>query len=103
MKTNELIEYLSTGEKNSEELLNEINPRLKSRFKRACKSLSDIVDEIRKVYPDANIYLTNDVPNLLLGDSHTQSSQMYNGGEHLFEMVAFSSNELIGKIDGGDW
>lgn len=103
MRTEELVEYLALGEKDASDLLDELNPNLNSRFQRACNSLAKIVDEVRKVYPDANIYLTNDTPNLLIGDSHTPSSQMHNGGECLFEMVAYSSNSLIGKIDGGDW
>lgn len=98
MNTDQLIEYLSLGEKDACDLLNELDPKIKKRFLKACKDLSKIVDDVRTKYPDANIYVQEDSPLLLLGDSHTIS----NGISHQ-EMVACDSSALVGKIDGGGW
>ncbi|KOC58564.1 hypothetical protein WH47_09458 [Habropoda laboriosa] len=94
-----IVDYINLGEKDALHLLNDLNPKLKGRFLRACNSLAKVVDEVREFYPDANIYLTNDVPNLLLGHPNAGQGQ----GLPQFEVVACSSNNLIRRIDGGDW
>lgn len=103
MRTEELVEYLALGEKDASDLLDELNPNLNSRFQRACHSLAKIVDEIREVYPDANIYLSDEVLSLTLGfafngntaDDYYQYSNS--------QLVVCESHKLLGKIDSGDW
>lgn len=103
MDSKELIEYLALGEKDANDLLFDLNPKLEKLFEKACKDLAKIVDEVRVTYPDAKIYLQEDTPLLLLGDSHSKGSVAFNSGEPQTEMVAASSLDLIGKIDGGGW
>lgn len=103
MNTNELVEYLALGEKDANDLLYELNPKLEKRFQKACKELAKIVDEIRVQYPDANIYVQEDTPLLLLGHSHSEHTAINNGGDPLRQMEACNSLELVGKIDGGGW
>lgn len=103
MNTNELVEYLALGEKDANDLLYELNPKLEKRFKKACKELAKIVDEIRVQYPDANIYVQEDTPILLLGNSHSKITSVHNGGVAQRQMEACNSLELVGKIDGGGW
>lgn len=98
MNTEQLIEYLASGEKDASELLDDINPRLKGRFLRACKNLAKIVDEVRGEYPDAFIYVQEDTPMLMLGNSHILKT-----GEPLYELEACCSHVLHKKIDGGGW
>lgn len=99
MNTQDLVKYFAEGEKDANELLNEINPNLSRRFKRACKDLAKIVDEVRTRYPEANIYVNDDVPALLLGDSHETSRD----APPQQEMVACESPALVGRIGGGGW
>lgn len=103
MNTELLINHIANSDQNANDLLNELNPKLEKRFIKACKELAKIVDEIREVYPDANIYVQEDQPLLLLGDSHTESTYIDNGGRSLKQMVAVASPDLYGKIDGGGW
>lgn len=103
MNTKELIDYLALGEKDANDLLYELNPKLEKRFAKACKDLAKIVDEVRVKYPDANIYVQEDTPLLLLGDSHSKHTIINNGGEALKQMEACGSLDLVGKIDGGGW
>jgi hypothetical protein len=99
MNSEQLIEYLALGEKDANDLLNELDPKIEKKFLKACKDLSKIVDEVRKKYPDANIYVQEDTPILLIGNSHSMDSI----GTAYPEMEACSSHALIGKIDGGGW
>lgn len=103
MDTKQLIEYLALDEKSAEVLLDEINPRLKSRFKRACSNLAKIVDEVREVYPDASIYLSNEIPSLILGEPFSGGKpwNYYQDSNH--QAVACESRILLGKIDCGEW
>lgn len=104
MDTEQLINYLASGDKNASELLDEIDPKLKKQFLKACKDLSKIVDRVRFYYPDANIYVQEDQPSLLLGCSHAKHKSTYMvGNESQTEVVAVTSHELLGKIDGGGW
>lgn len=103
MKTSELVEYLALVEKNSEELLRNINPNLKSRFQRACNNLAKIVDEVREVYPDANIYLSDEVLSLTLGFAFNGNTADDYYQHSNSQLVACESHKLLGKIDSGDW
>lgn len=103
MKTNELIEYLALGENNAERLLKDINPNLKSRFQRACSNLAKVVDDIREVYPDANIYLSDEVLSLTLGYAFNGNTADDYYQDSNSQLVACESHILLGKIDSGDW
>lgn len=99
MNSKQLIEYLALGDKTANDLLYELDPKLEKRFEKACKDLSKIVDDVRKVYPDANIYVQESTPLLLLGESHSMDVK----GTAYQEMEACGSLLLVGKIDGGGW
>lgn len=105
MNTAQLINYLASSEKDANDLLYDLNPKLEKRFEKACKDLAKIVDEVRATYPDANIYVQEDTPLLLLGNSHHDECSTTNSqfGRPQTEMVAASSLDLVGKIDGGGW
>ncbi|WP_151711498.1 MULTISPECIES: hypothetical protein [Acinetobacter] len=103
MNSKQLVDYLALGEKGANDLLYELNPNLEKRFEKACKDLAKIVDEVRVKYPDANIYVQEDTPLLLLGDSHSKHTSINNGGESQRQMEACKSLALVGKIDGGGW
>lgn len=103
MNTEQLIEYLALGEKDANDLLNELNPKLKSRFQRALTTLEKIVDEVREVYPDANYYVNDDQVTLVLGHAHSSRSGVQPTSN--LELVAdcARNGKLIGKIGGGGW
>lgn len=97
MNTEQLIEYFKSHDEDAENLLNALNPNLKTRFLRACSSLAKVVDEIRVVYPDAMIFIESDVPTLILGNPHCKETGMAN------EIVnVTTSTSLIGRIDSED-
>lgn len=96
MNTQELIDYLALGEKDASQLIDEMNPKFKSRFLKAFKDLNKLIDEIRVKYPDANIYVEAGVPLLLIGSTHTSLSDNQ-------EMEACCYYGIAQKIDGGGW
>lgn len=103
MKTQALKEFLSESDKTAEDLLNEVNPKLKAKFQRALKSLDSIIDELREFYPDASYYVNDDAVNLMLGHSHTSHSGRQPTTNT--ELVADHARKglLVGKIGGGGW
>lgn len=103
MNSEQLIDYLALGEKDANDLLYELNPKLEKRFLKACKDLAKIIDEVRVKYPDANIYVEEDRPLLLLGNSHSKHTNINDGAVAQMQMEACGSLDLIGMIDGGGW
>ena len=101
MNTSELIEFLALGQKDASDLLDEIDPKIKRQFKKACKDLANIVDKVRLTYPDTNIYVQEDQPLLLLGESHTNHIGRQPTPNR--EIEACSDSSLSGKIGGGAW
>jgi len=65
------------------------------RFDRNCHALKATLKEVVKIYPDANLYLANDMLNLMKGPAQT------GGGDSHPENVITSN--LIPGMDGGDW
>jgi hypothetical protein len=102
MKTQALKEFLSESDKTAEDLLNEVNPKLKAKFQRALKSLDSIIDELREFYPDASYYVDDDEVNLMLGHSHIT---FWSSTRKNRELVADCARKglLVGKIGGGGW
>lgn len=103
MDSKQLVDYLAHGTRNANDLLYDLDPKLEKRFMKACKELAKIVDEVRVEYPDANIYVEEDTPLLLLGDSHSEHTPINNGGSAQMQMQACCSLDLVGKINGGGW
>lgn len=103
MNTEELIQHLDENEDvSAEDLLNQLNPKLKSRFNRAITSLRKVVEEIREEYPDAQIYVDNDNVNLMLGETHTSvdADRIASPNDQL---SAVHNTTLNGIIGGGGW
>jgi len=74
---------------------NDCMNRLVSRFHRNCAALEKTLNDVGKIYPQANLYLANDTLNLMKanpqkgrGDSHP---------EHIID------SHMIHGMDGGDW
>ena len=78
------------------DLLLDNMPGAHSRLDRIDRSLKKYLDDVRKIFPDANFYSANGTVNLLLGESHSGSSQTANQ-----ELSA----TIMARIDigGGDW
>lgn len=55
------------------DLFNEMLPKHKNKLDRLDKRIRDILEEIKKVFPDAQYYTASGGFHLLLGDSHENS------------------------------
>ena len=70
--------------------------RAKVRFKRAAKALQDALDEARRVWPGAELYLAGPTLNLMSGPHHE-------GGDAKARPDRVVADAKIRGIDGGDW
>ena len=67
-----------------------------SRLDRIDRSLKKYLDDVQKIFPDANFYSANGTVHLLLGESHSGSSQTAN--QELSATIMARTD-----IGGGDW
>lgn len=81
------------------DILDAVDPKIKKRFEKACTELSKVVSDMRKEFPDANIYVNDDQVVLMLGNTHNILAD----GNSNRELEALTSHVLMGKIDGGGW
>lgn len=51
------------------------NPRLVRRFKRAVKTLNEIMNELRETHPGGSCYLANDQLHLMGGPTHDDAGR----------------------------
>jgi hypothetical protein len=69
----------------------------KQKFIKLVKSLNSLLEEVRKVTPNANYYLAEDTLNILSGESH----------EGKFGLIKRQDRIMIGEClvhsGGGDW
>lgn len=67
-----------------------------SRLDRIDRSLKKYLDDVREIFPDANLYSANGTVHLLLGESHSGRSQTAN--QELSATIMARTD-----IGGGDW
>ena len=65
------------------------------RFRRAIRTLNDIMEELRLEYPSACYYLANDCMHIMKGPSHDENERMQQGN-------SLESMYMPGA-GGGDW
>lgn len=66
------------------------------RFRRAIRSLNDLIEEVRQRLPEAGYYLANDTLHLMSGSSHDERSAHSRQDRILI-------NERLRFSGGGDW
>lgn len=97
MKTQEVLENIDPGDYNGAYwILDDKFPKINKKFTRLTKQLSDLLEEVRKEFPDANYYTGSGGFNLLLGDSSKCSSLEGN------LLIALSASSYL-KIGDGDF
>lgn len=96
MDTQQVLDCIKSGEDSALGLFMEhVDPKVRRRFNNAVKSLSEVMDEIRKSFPDAQY---------LVGDDTITVKLTNNGAEEIENTIAFDSGALLsGKIDGCGW
>lgn len=99
LDTAKLKEIISETCLDGIDLLDAVDPKFKKRFEKACSDLSKVVSDMRKEFPDANIYVNDDQVVLMLGHTHDKSKDIISNRE----LEALTSHKLLGKIDGGGW
>ena len=52
-------------------LLHEADPNFSKRFRRVCRTIRELLADVRKEFPDAAYYTASGGFNLMLGDSHS--------------------------------
>ncbi|MOA47443.1 hypothetical protein D3C78_1700810 [compost metagenome] len=94
MNTNELLEFINSGDTSAEDLLDGLNPKLKKKLKKIRSDLNEVITEVRSSYPDANYYVSDRSIHLMLGDSH-------DGIADNADLSALSLD--VEHLDGGGW
>ncbi|MBL8474437.1 MAG: hypothetical protein JNM98_21795 [Rhodocyclaceae bacterium] len=78
-------------------LLSEKCPMIERRFNRVCKTIVDLLADVRKEFPDAQYYTASGGFNLMLGNPHAddrnQTPQQ--------ELIALRGNRV--RIGDGDF
>lgn len=69
-----VLEAISNGD-DAYDILFEADPKLVARFDRVDKSMSKLLDDVKKHFPDAIYYTGSGGFNLLLGGSHSSDGQ----------------------------
>ncbi|OIH11991.1 hypothetical protein A7M79_00435 [Acinetobacter baumannii] len=73
MNTRDVVKFVQENdtEDDANDLLYCLNINAQERFDTACKMLGDLLEDIKKTYPDANYVVSDDHIQLLLGASHS--------------------------------
>ncbi|WP_284084816.1 hypothetical protein [Acinetobacter nosocomialis] len=96
MTEEDVLDAISGGDVDANDLLHEANPNFEKRFKTLTKGLEKLMKDIRKSFPDAEYYSANDGLLLMLGSSHNDS------GLDQQELVA-ADGGLKTMLSGGDF
>lgn len=81
----------------AEGLLNDYCPGAITRYRRNITALHKTMQEIRKTFPDAQLYVASGTLCLMIGDSHTHDRH----AEGQLQLVVDADKRI--NIDGGDW
>lgn len=79
----------------ADELFDEMLPKHRAKLDRLDKRISNLLAEIRKVFPEATYYTASGGFTLVLGDTHTG-----NGEEPQQQRSCWAGSATIGD---GDW
>ncbi len=95
MNERECLDAIDRGE-SAYELLLDRCPTIERRFNRLCKTMVDLLSDVRKEFPDAQYYTASGGFNLMLGkphdDSHRQLPQQ--------ELIALNGTHGVCVGDG---
>lgn len=98
MDTQELKLYLAENpDESAYGLLLDALPNIDRRFQRACRTLQEIIKDVKKHFPDAGYYTASGGLHIVLGETH--SGPNTNPNQELSAIGA--SNGL--SIGDGDW
>ena len=98
MNTDEVLKQIKEQDVSALDLINQYDPNLQMKFKKAMTALKQVIEDVRILYPDATFYVHDDCFCLMLGDSHS-ANECHKAN---FELVAFTDeNKLAGAISGG--
>lgn len=84
----EVLEIINSGEDTAYGILCDADPKLAARFKRVDKSMSKLLEDVKKHFPDAEYYTASGGFNLMLGQSHDSNNQ---GQQELIACSGFTS------------
>ena len=97
MNTEELISHIDEGDYyEANALLRDRCPTAERRFKRLTRALADLLNEVKKEFPDANYYTASGGFNLLLGDATEGGSLDGN------KVIALSASAYL-RVGDGDF
>lgn len=97
MDTEQLKQHIADEDVSAYELLSNVMPTAASRFYRATNSLSKLLEEVRKHYPEVHFYTAGGNGfALILGDTHSGTDESPNQ-----ELSALMAPRLT--CQGGDW
>lgn len=95
MNEKEVLAAINEGD-SAYGILIEHSPKIERKFNRLCKSIIGLLDEIKEDFPDANYYTASGGFNLLLGQSHSDMTNISRA-----ELVALSGTGV--HIGDGDF
>lgn len=94
MDEQQVLHAINSGE-DAHQLLLERCPRIDQRWKRMCKSMVDLLADVKEHFPDAEYYTASGGFNLLLGSPHAQDRRLTSQSQ----LVALNSSVVIGDGD----
>jgi hypothetical protein len=95
MNTEELKQHIDESGDSAYGVLLDAIPQASRRFERLTRGLYDLIQDVRKEFPDACYYSANGTVNLLLTESHDRKGRTQQFG------IALVALRL--DIGGGDW
>lgn len=95
MNTEELKQHIDESGDSAFEVLLDAIPQANRRFERLTRGLYDLLEDVRKAFPDANYYSANGTLNLMLTETHNRHGQPQNFGSAI--------SAVRPEIGGGDW
>ena len=92
----DVLVIVNSGAKDAQDLLKMYVPDANRRLKKGLMELNKLINDVRKVFPNANYYLSMETLNLMLGDSHTRDAER----DQQQLIAEYGTLETSG---GGDW
>lgn len=96
MTESEVLQAIENGD-DANGLLFDADPKLEKRFHKVCKSIADLLSDVKQHFPDACYYTDGGGLLLMLGNPH-DSSKEQRGQQQL---VAVSDQQGVAINDGG--
>ena len=92
----ELLRRINDEGETAYGILVDVDRNFEKRFNRVCRTIRELLADVKKEFPDANYYTASGGFNLMIGPTHAD-----NGGQPQQELMALSGRGM--DIGDGDF